>query len=228
MNISAISQCGNVIFDMDGVIFDTESIWQRMFVEVNNVYGLDLTEEDRCKTCGMDENSIRKELAARFPGTDIASYRNLLVKRVRDEISANGAPVKRGFIECVEYLRKSGFKLALATSSDRDRALLLFRKSDLDPAEIFDAMIFSNDVAVAKPDPSIFLTAAKSLGVAPSSCMVLEDSANGIEAAVRGGFVPIMVVDLIPPTEYEISRCALIAENLNKIISVLRRINFNE
>mgnify|MGYP005787991977 FL=1 len=212
-----------VIFDMDGVIFDSESVWKRAFVIANEACGLDLTEADRQRTCGMDEKSIRRGLYSRYPAVDIDAYRDRLLCEVRKITETDGARMKNGFSEIVSAVRSAGRKLALATSSDVDRARKLFAKNGLSDTDIFDAEVFGGEVNKGKPDPEIFLEAARRAGVAPSGCIVIEDSPNGIEAAAKGGFIPIMAVDLIEATDRERAVCAFVAGGLSEIAEFLIR-----
>lgn len=211
-----------VIFDMDGVIFDSEAIWQRAAVIANAKFDSGLTEADRQSYCGMDELSIRKKIKAEKPALDADAYRDFIIGYVMNVINTEGAPLKYGFLPLTGYLKSIGCKTALATSAHRRRALSQFEKKGLDPASLFDGAVYSEDVTVSKPNPEIFLKAAKEIGLQPKDCIVLEDSLNGIEAAVRGGFIPVMVVDLIPPTEKAKKDCLFIADNLGAVTEFLK------
>lgn len=211
-----------VIFDMDGVIFDSESIWKIAFREATLAYGFDLTEIDRQHTCGMDEESIRRELKERFPHADIDGYRDLMRKRVR-ELSGKGVPVKPGFEKLMTLLRATGKKAALATSSERMRACTMFAMNGMMVEKLFASTVFGDEVSKGKPDPFIFIEAARKAGVDPVKCMVIEDSPNGIEAAASGGFFPVMIPDIIMPTEKEKATCGLIAESLSELYGILKK-----
>lgn len=212
--------CG-VIFDMDGVIFDSESIWKQASERANILFKTDLTETDRQNCCGKDELTIRQELRARYPDLDVNSYREFINTFVREKECTEGVPQKCGFLRLIEFLKQNKFKTALATASRKERALRLFEKQGQSVCELFDAAVYADDVKTAKPDPDIFLTAAKKIGVAPKNCIVIEDSINGIIAAKRGCFAPIMIVDLIKPTEECKRACVHIADELNSVLEFL-------
>lgn len=210
-----------VIFDMDGVIFNSEFVWKKAFEEANIKFGFNLTEKDRQHTCGMDEAHIRQELYARFPMADVDAYRDfmkLLVQKRTEE----GIPLKKGFRKLISTIYGAGRKTALATSSDMSRAYTLFAKNNLSARLIFDAEVYANEVDKGKPNPQIFIKAASRAGVSPEKCIVIEDSPQGIEAAARGGFCPIMVVDLIAPTNREQELCWYIASNLFEVEKMLK------
>ena len=209
---------------MDGVIFDSEVLWQRAFQLANKQFGLQFIEEYRQSCCGKDESLIRSELRATHPSLDADVYRDFIVRNVAQTIEQSGATLKEGFCELVDYLKRGGYKIALATSSDRQRAAKLFAKNNLNLNEIFDGTVFCDDVKVSKPDPEIFLKAAQKLGMAPCECIVLEDSLNGLLAARLGGFASIMVKDLIEPDENAKQTCKFIANNLGEVITFLQSV----
>lgn len=208
-----------VIFDMDGVIFDSERLWKDAFEQANEVFGLHFTEADRQACCGKDEQSIRRELKETNPSLPVDEYRDYMVRYVRNSIEKSGANVKEGFLPLTEWLRLHGYKLALATSSHKVRAELLFEKAKINAAAVFDGMLFGEDVRASKPNPEIFLKAAQLVNRTPANCIVLEDSLAGIEAARRGGIPVIMVPDLIEPTEEAQKTCLFVAQNLTEVLS---------
>ena len=204
-----------VIFDMDGVIFDTEVLWKNAFERANEFFGLQLTEEYRQSTCGKNEVMIREELKNSYPFLAVDEYRESMLKDVKEHIDSGEFEIKSNFINLINFLKENNICIALATSSLRQRAEKLFLLKGLSIKEIFDAYIFGDDVGKrAKPDPYIFLTTAERMNCKPENCFVLEDSINGIEAAVRGGFKPIMVRDLIEPNEFCIKNSKAIINDL--------------
>ncbi len=207
-----------VIFDMDGVIFDSEKVWQRADAEADTVFNTGFDSSVRISCCGRDERSVRAMLKNLKPDLDVDAYRDYIIDRVR-QAEKSGAPLKDGFVELIENLKAENKKIALATSSSRERAENLFKTASLDMTELFDAAVFREDVKIAKPDPEIFLTAAKRMNVEPSRTAVLEDSINGITAAYVGNFIPIMVVDLIPPPSEFLLRGLTVVNSLIELIS---------
>lgn len=207
-----------VIFDMDGVIFDTERLWKNAFEKANIKYGLELDERYRQSTCGKSEVMIREELKNNYPSLAVDEYREFMLHDVTESIATGSFDVKNHFVELISYLKSNHIAIALATSSHKERAEKLFELKGLSISGIFDAAVFSEDVGRrSKPDPYIFLKAAERISINPENCYVLEDSVNGIEAAARGGFLPIMVVDLIEPNDYCESNTQAIIRDLIEI-----------
>lgn len=207
-----------VIFDMDGVIFNTENLWKTGFIIANKKYNLNLDENYRKTICGKSEQQIREELKLIYNDLDVDSYRNSIVKYVEEEIKNKNYIIKDGFIELINYLKNKNYKIALATSSTKKRAEYLFNNKGLD-INMFDALVFAEDVGKkSKPDPFIFTIASNKLGISPNNCYVIEDSINGIVAANDGGFIPIMAIDLIKPDDYCINNCIKIVKNLDELI----------
>lgn len=207
-----------VIFDMDGVVFDSEKAWEHADYAADELFKTGFDKTVRFSCCGRDEKSVRAFLRSIKPDLDVNAYREYIIESVRQAESKNGAPLKDGFIELIKTLKASGKKTALATSSRRDRAHDLFKRAGLNISQLFDAVTTREDVTVAKPDPEIFLLAAKRLNVEPSAAVVIEDSPNGIAAAYAGGFTPIMVVDLIPPPQEYLAKGLTVASSLTELI----------
>ena len=211
-----------VIFDMDGVIFDTERVWQEAFIMVNEKYNVNLTEEWRKSICGKSEELIRKELKEMMPNLDVDKYRDEKVAYVNDRVFNGYVPMKDGFLELVKKLKEKNYKILLATSSHRLRALTLFSHHNINIDEIFDGYVFGEDVKErSKPDPYIFNLARSKVGLEASECYVIEDSINGIEAATKGGFKPIMVIDLIEPNDYCKKNCFKIFNSLKEVLDII-------
>lgn len=212
-----------VIFDMDGVIFDTERLSKEGFIKANELFGAAITEEYRQGLCGKTDLTIREILKADFPFLKVDEYRDWIIDYINGEIEKGNYSLKYNFIETIDYFKQVGCKIGLATSTNRNRAFKLFQRKGLDISKIFDGVVFGEEVENhSKPDPAIFLLAAKKLNVDPSDCCVVEDSLNGIKAAVNGGFFPIMVVDLIQPNDF-CKGNAVILNGLKDITKVINR-----
>lgn len=214
-----------VIFDMDGVIFDSESLWKIMFEKANEKYGLSLDEKYRQSICGKNEENIRNELKEMALEVNVDEYRDFIVDGVNSMIMNGDFETKTGFVQLISYLKERGLKLALATSSPRDRAQHMFKIKKYEISDLFDVCVYGDEVGVrSKPDPYIFEIAADKLETEKNKCVVVEDSLNGITAAVIGGFVPVMAVDLIPPDDYCKENCQYIIDNLSQFIRIMEGI----
>ena len=195
-----------VIFDMDGLMFDTEKI---SFISWKNAacdYGYEIDEEIFIRTIGANlERTIEiylEHFGEKFPFDGIKNERFIISENL---IKKNGVPVKDGLYELLDYLKKVDIKLAVATSTSRQRALNLLTLTGIDT--LFDYILCGDEIKNSKPDPEIFLKVSEKLGCMPERCIVLEDSEVGIMAAHRARMLPIMIPDMKEPEE-EVRRLA--------------------
>ena len=208
------------VFDMDGLMFDTERLvyenWQNMMDERGYDYDLDFFKT----TVGKRKNEVQRLYFDRF-GDDFPYWElaDLGKARYIERIKAEGIPIKKGLIELLTFLKERDIKIALATSTSRQTAQLNLEISDT--AKFFDALVCGNDVVNGKPHPEVFLTAAERLGADPENCVAYEDSINGIISAHDAGMTTVMVPDYIAPTEEIMPMinylCGDLAESIEKI-----------
>lgn len=191
---------GAVIFDMDGLMLDTErlarSAWDRAMAD----WGHTIPDEVYYRLIGRsiaDTGEIlRQALAADLPFEEIALRKRQYVDQ---EIARHGIPVKPGLLELLGWVDQAGLKKATATSTFREVALQKLRLARLQ--DRFDAIVCGDDVRRGKPAPDIFLATAHKLATPANQCVVLEDSEPGIEAAQAAGMIPLMVPDIKPPSK---------------------------
>lgn len=189
-----------VIFDMDGLMFDTERIYQKAWIQAGREAGLDITEPFLATLRGGSHAQVKARFLECF-GNDL-DFERLRARRIQltdVTLEQNGVPVKTGLRELLQFLKQHRLLTALASSSPR--ATVLHHLTETALTDFFSAIVTGDMVTVCKPDPEIFLKAAKTLDVHPGQCMVLEDSINGIYAAHAGGFLPVMVPDLTEPDQ---------------------------
>lgn len=189
-----------VIFDMDGVLFDSEQLCMLFWEKIGQKYNLKDIRKVAYSCIGTNADRT-KEIFLEHYGED-APYDRYRVERSElfmDSVRRNGMPLKPGVFELLGYLRKTGYQIGLATSTRKIRVeeeLVLAKINDY-----FDVIVCGDMVAKSKPEPDIFLACADSLKAKPEECFVIEDSYNGIRAAFRAGMRPIMVPDLLPANE---------------------------
>ena len=186
----------NVIFDMDGVIFDSERAYIDAYIKLAPKYGLADVRQACIESIGVTRD-VTKQIFFRYHGGDFdfAAYR----EDVQRELSSRSFDIKPGVFELFDWLKSVGAKIALASSTRRisvDRML-----SDAGLTEYFDAIVCGDMVSRSKPHPEIFLKAAERIKADPGSCYVIEDSYNGIRAARAAGTHPVMVPDIVQPDE---------------------------
>ena len=204
-----------IIFDMDGVIFDTEMIYLKVWSEVFEKYGYKMTKEIYALVLGTGRENVKKVFVSHF-GSDLPIDDMYIEKdeNLAKEIE-KGVPLKSGVYEILEYLKENDFKIALATSAISKRAFKQLKQANIE--NFFNAIVCRDEVKETKPNPDIFLKAADKLMVKPEQCIVIEDSSAGIEAAFNAGMVPIHVVDLKDADEKILSKSYKSFNKLNEI-----------
>lgn len=203
-----------VIFDQDGVMFDTERMSVKAWEKAGKELGIEVEERFLCTIRGMNYQDATARFEAWYGGKGI-DYEELRCRKkeyfskMRKE---QPLPVKPGLHELLAYLKEQGYKIALATGSTKEYSLANLKEAGV--ADYFENIISGDMVEHAKPDPDIFLKTAELLGENPQHCLVLEDSLNGVEAGIRGGFVTVMVPDLTQPDEALRERVTAVCESL--------------
>lgn len=189
-----------VIFDMDGLMFDTETLAVDAWSHAGREMELDIPRNIVIKTCGLNaENS--KRVFFEYLGKDFDFYtcREVKLGYMTKYISDNGVPVKPGLIELLEFLKANDYRMTIATSTKKERAEYYLKTAGV--LKYFDKAVFGDMIERGKPEPDIYLKAIEILGANPHECIALEDSPAGIEAAYRAGINPVMIPDLIEPDE---------------------------
>lgn len=209
-----------VIFDFDGLLVDSETLFHRVYAEILADYGHAFTRDDYSTGyAGRPVPAIARAFVADF-GLPVSSEE--VARRIHaDEavLRAEGVPLKPGARELLEHLKTHGYGIAVASSSLRSRAMSILEQHGL--AGFFAASAFAEDISRGKPDPEIFLLAASRLDIDPSECLVLEDSTMGIEAAVKAGMRVICIPDMQAPDEEHRAMATAVADGLNDVIGFL-------
>ena len=187
-----------VIFDMDGVIFDSERAIYSLALQLAEEEGVENLSDVYMQLIGITrEKSVR--ILTDFYGPDFPymRYRQILTERYHKKYDGGRLPLKPGIREALENLSRIGFRLAVASSTPTCTVTRQISEAGLAP--FFQQILGGDAVRRSKPDPDIFLYAAKMLDVSPRACYVIEDSFNGIRAAAAGGMIPVMVPDMLQP-----------------------------
>ena len=210
-----INNIKSIIFDMDGVIFDTELVYLEIWSKVFEKYGYKLQKEVYAEVLGTGRENVKKVFLNNY-GNELPIDK---MYREKDEdlekAVDKGIPLKQGAYEILSYLKNNNYKIALATSASKERALKQLRYADIE--KFFDVIVSRDDVKETKPNPDIFLKAAKKLNVNPNECIVIEDSSAVFKAAFNAGMAGIHVVDLKEPDNEIIRNCYKSFNNLNDI-----------
>ena len=214
-----------VIFDMDGVIFDSEQLVIDCWREIAGRHQIADMEETLRLCIGTNSQTTRQIVLDRH-GADFP-YEVYLkeVKEVwREKTERDGMPMKPGVRELLEWLSGRGVPTAIASSTRKELVTQELRDAGL--LDYFGRIICGDMVKRSKPAPDIFLKAAEELGTAPENCLVIEDSHNGIRAAAAAGMVPVMVPDLLPATEEMRCLAVRVMPSLGALLEEFRRNGF--
>ena len=201
-----------VIFDMDGVLVDSYAAhlesWQRLADEL----GAAITEGQFAATFGRTSREIIRELFAITESETVARYDARKEALYRDIIRGH-VPVMAGAIALVTALHATGFRLAVGSSGPPENIALVCEDCGLDAMLV--GSVSGADVTHGKPDPEVFLLAAERIGVAPASCVVIEDAPAGVEAAVRAGMRCIALAGTVEPKR--LGQADLVVARLDEI-----------
>lgn len=212
------------IFDMDGLMFDTEILFVRAFVEyIGPKIGYRFSREGMKQLIGLTRTASIAKFPELFPGCPESAEACLQTFRVwmDDYLQKNGVPVKPGLRELLSWLKERKIACAVATSTFTEVARGYLENAGV--LEFFSAVIGGDQVKKSKPDPEIFQLAMRALGENdPARCAVFEDSRNGLLAGARGGFSVIVVPDLIDPTIELPGLCYAKCTRLDEAIALFR------
>lgn len=209
-----------VLFDMDGLMFDTERMYHDAWLELGRRRGLAMTEEIVTGMRGRNRQGCvalcREAFGAQF---DFTELRDACVERMEAAIAEKGLPRRPGLDELLEELARRGLPAVLATSTSRATALRYLELAGVN--RYFKGAVCGDEVERGKPAPDIFLRAAALAGEAPVQCMVLEDSPNGLRAGAAAGCRAVMVPDLDPATPELAALAAAVVPSLREAIPLL-------
>jgi HAD superfamily hydrolase (TIGR01509 family) len=205
-----------VLFDMDGVLFDTERISLSVFRSVAAEMGLAVREEWWASLCAVDYETYRASMLEEYGEMfDLTRFDAERAKRFQRAIQTSGLPMKPRLDTLLPRLRQAGYLMAVVSSARRDTVMVRLHRAGID--HYFDAVLGGDYVARNKPAPDIYLAAAQALRLAPSDCFAVEDSRSGIRSAYEAGCVVIMLHDLTPPDDDLRAMTAGVAEDLSEL-----------
>lgn len=204
------------VFDMDGLLFDTETLFKRNKAVVMKKYGYELTDADYEKTlgiCGQRLTEVLDELyGPEYPAADISRETRALVT---EEIMENGPPVMEGIPELLEWLKGKKIPCCVASSTQTLIVRSYLERGGL--MKYFSCVIGGDQVSASKPDPEIFLTSCVRMNVRPADALVFEDSQNGVLAALNGGIPVLCIPDLAVPEEAVLEKAAAVVRSAREV-----------
>ena len=189
-----------IIFDMDGVLFDTERLGMIQQLQACREVGFPVSQEVLMRTMGVSMASGREILSSALG--DAFPYEKMIdrwTELMYADMEKEGIPEKPGIRELLSVLKAKGIKSAVATSNNQSIVESYMKMAGLENA--FDVVICGDTIKKSKPAPDIYLLAAQRLSANPSLCIGVEDSINGVKSVRAAGMTCVMVPDLIPFTE---------------------------
>jgi beta-phosphoglucomutase-like phosphatase (HAD superfamily) len=208
-----------VIFDLDGLLLDSERIFYTVMFDAGREVGFEMTHDLFLSMIGSPRDANAQRLLDRFGAHFPVDDYYAACGRGFELACVDGVPLRRGAERLLALLDRRGIPRAIATSSSID-----YVRSSLHRAGVlgyFGAIVTRGDVARGKPHPDTFLLAAERLGVAPEHCIALEDSFQGVRAASSAGMATIMVPDFLQPDADIRALCAGVVDSLDVVAAAL-------
>lgn len=212
------------IFDMDGLMFDSErlvyEIWQEMMDENGFNYDLEVFK----KTIGLRTDKAEQYYCDLYGSSfDYKPFKQKSRKTFIARVTNDGVPIKKGLFEILDYLKANSIKMAVATSTSAQTALNIIKMAGV--YDYFDAFVCGDDVKNGKPHPEVFLTASQRLGIPPKDCVAFEDSINGIKSAYAANMMTVMVPDFLEPTDEIRPMLSFLCKDLTQAVQFLQSQN---
>jgi len=208
-----------VVFDMDGVLFDTETLYEKAAIAGASEVGIDMTSAFFRSTVGSPWPVVRQQMLDHY-GPDLAvDELSEISRRLFRELSDTQDILKPGVLELLDLLDELRLPRAVATSSSRATVERHLQRHAL--AERFHGIAAHGDYVRHKPHPDPFLKAAEILGVDPRACLAIEDSHHGVRSASSAGMMTVMVPDLLPATDEICALCLHVVPDLHEVRRLL-------
>ena len=209
-----------VLFDVDGVILDTECLYSRFWMEACHYFGFPMTKEQSLQMRSLNKTAGQEKFHALFgPTADYATIRLKRIELMDAFVEQKGVAAKPGIYELLDALEEKGIPCAITSSSPYER--LERYLTPLNLFHRFQKVITGYDVPKGKPEPDIYLRGAAELGLGPERCLALEDSPAGILSAHRAGCLPVLIPDQDTPGQDTLSLLYAKADILTDVITLL-------
>ncbi len=212
-----------VIFDMDGTLLDTETLYERSWVEIGEKWGFHGMKESYYPSIsGRPVAAAVEFVKEHFPGADAEAFMQERMARF-DQLVEEKIPLKAGCIELLRFLKDQGTKIAVATSTVSELALKCLAKAGIDG--YFDKIVTGEMVKRGKPAPDIFIEAGKQIGADLSETLVVGDASVDILGASAAGMRAVMVVDILSPTPEARDKCFAVYNSLFEVLDLIKKEN---
>lgn len=216
-----------IIFDMDGLMFDTEKLFKKVWKNISEKNGYNFNENLFDQFIGTDLDTTKKILEEKF-GFDFPDfpYDKLINKKtevMNKIIEKDGVPLKTGLISTIEYLKKNGYIIAVASSSSKEIIKFYLKSVSLDKK--IDYIIGGNEVKKSKPNPEIFNKCCEKINIDKKNTLILEDSINGILAADKASIDVVLIEDIVKVPDKIKKLIYQELNNLTELPKLLEKIN---
>lgn len=219
-----MKKISGVIFDMDGLILDTEAIYSECNIVTAPEFGLKNFDLDYYKEeIGLSEEHAYQKYLEDFsylPTENIDNFFKVSRELVRKTFAETGAALKPGIVEILTFLNEQNIPCVVASSNTREAIDQLLDKADL--TKFFKDTVSGDEVTHAKPHPEIVEIALSKLGTKPEETLMLEDSLNGIRSSYSAGVPVIMVPDLLAPNEEAIEKSHSVKKDLFEVLDFIK------
>ena len=213
-----------ILFDMDGLVLDSEKLYTRFWREAAHSLGYPMTVEQSLGMRSLGKALGQPYLESLFgPGVDYTTLREKRIELMDAYVAQYGIATKPGILELLDYMEVAGIPGAITSSSPM--AFIERHLADANLLHRFRKLCSGHDIPNTKPAPDIYLLGAKELGLKPEECLALEDSPTGILSAYRAGCLPVMIPDLDQPGEETQKLLFSKADSLSDIIDILKAQN---
>ena len=213
-----------ILFDMDGLVLDSEILFTRFWREAANALGYPMTVEQSYGMRSLGKKLGQPYLESLFgPGIDYTTVREKRIELMSAYVEVHGIAPKPGIYDLLDYLEAQGIPAAIASSSPMDAIEKHLSAANL--LHRFQKVCSAHSIPNGKPAPDIYLLAAAELGLKPEECLALEDSPTGILAGYRAGCLPVMIPDLDQPGEDTEKLLFAKADSLADIIDIVKAQN---
>lgn len=211
-----------VIFDMDGLMFDTERLWLDAVKRTNEEYGYNVPESLIIECIGNRVDRINEILAENMgDGFDPIEFRKINKMFMNEDVEKNGLRKKKGLDELLSYLEQTDLKVGVASSSKKERVEQRFEQSGVSK-KYFDVIVCGDQITEPKPAPEIYEKVCGLLGVEPSEAIALEDSENGLLSAMNAGVKAVWIPDIKIPSQSVIDKIYKKFNSLDEVVLFLK------
>lgn len=205
-----------VIFDMDGVLIDTEKHYIRIGMEITKEMGYEIPREVFLSMRSLNRKFSKPMLLEKYgKDFDFEYFHAERRRRLRETLERNGIEKKPQVDEILDYLKQNGYQTAVATATDMERAEAYLRQIGI--FEKFDRILSVSKIENGKPMPDVYIEACRQLGEKPGDCIAVEDSPNGVRSAYDAGMKVVMVPDLTKPDKEMLSMLFGTADSLRDV-----------